>query len=137
MVINQFLARDEMDQLLSSTDVFVSLDRSEGFGFGAAEALAAGKAVVATDYGGTTDFATEDTGYPVAYKMVPVDPSTVYGRIGVPPTTCGADPVPEASAACLRAIHGNRDQAATRSTHGFALLNRQHDETPVGARICT
>ncbi len=93
--------------------------------------------MVATDYGGTTDFATEVTGYPVAYKMVPVDPSTVYGRIGVPPTTCWADPVSEAAAACLRAIHGNRDQAATRSTHGFALLKRQHDETSAGASMCT
>jgi len=136
-VIDQFLTRDEMDQLLSSTDVFVSLHRSEGFGFGPAEAMAAGKAVVATDYGGTTDFVTEDTGYPVAYRMVPVDPSTAYGRMGVPRTTCWADPVHEAAVACLRAIHGNRDEAAARSTHGFALLQRQHGETSVGARIRT
>lgn len=78
-----------------------------------------------------------DAGYSVAYKLVPVDPSTVHDRIGVPPTTCWADPVHEAAVACLRAIHGNRDQAATRSTHGFALLQRQHDETSAGARIRT
>ena len=53
-----------MDALMQSCDVFISLHRSEGFGFGAAEALAAGKAVVATDYAGTTDFITADTGYP-------------------------------------------------------------------------
>jgi len=73
-LIERTLDRASMDELMASCDVFVSLHRSEGFGFGAAEALAAGKAVVATDYGGTTDFITPATGYPVDYVLEPVRP---------------------------------------------------------------
>src|SRR5262249_11692434 len=73
-VIDRTIDRLRMNELMASCDAFVSLDRSEGFGFGAAEALAAGKAVVATNYGGTTDFITPATGYPVDYVLEPVRP---------------------------------------------------------------
>jgi len=55
-IVDRTLDRIGIDALMAGCDAFISLHRSEGFGFGAAEALAAGKAVVATDYGGTTDF---------------------------------------------------------------------------------
>ena len=53
-------------------DVFLSLHRSEGFGLGCAEALAVGNIVVSTDYGGTRDFISEETGFPVDWKRVDV-----------------------------------------------------------------
>ncbi|TIT77043.1 MAG: glycosyltransferase, partial [Mesorhizobium sp.] len=71
-IVDHTLDRMGVDSLMRGCDAFISLHRSEGFGFGAAEALAAGKAVVATDYGGTTDFINELTGYPVAYALEPV-----------------------------------------------------------------
>ena len=81
-IIDKTLNREEMDALMQRCDVFISLHRSEGFGFGAAEALAAGKAVVATDYAGTTDFITIETGYPVAYDLVPLKKGDYLGWEG-------------------------------------------------------
>ena len=45
-----------MMQLINSIDSLISLHRSEGFGLHLAEAMAMGKAVIATNWSGNTDF---------------------------------------------------------------------------------
>jgi glycosyltransferase involved in cell wall biosynthesis len=45
--------------------VFLSLQRSEGFGRGMAEALQLGVDVITTAYGGNTDFCTGPLAHPV------------------------------------------------------------------------
>ena len=59
-----------MNGLLAAADVFVSLHRSEGFGFGLAEAMLLGKQAIGTDYSGNTDFLNTETGYLVPYRLV-------------------------------------------------------------------
>lgn len=71
-IVDRTLDRAGMDALMAGCDAFISLHRSEGFGFGGGEALAAGKAVVATDSSSTTDLIGPATGYPVAYRLYPV-----------------------------------------------------------------
>jgi len=68
-IIDKTLNRDEMNFLSDACNVYLSMHRSEGFGFGPAEALAAEKIVVSTDYGGTCDFITKKTGYPIDFKL--------------------------------------------------------------------
>jgi glycosyltransferase involved in cell wall biosynthesis len=68
-LINEDLARPEMDQLLATCDIYLSLHRSEGFGLGMAEAMALGKAVVATGYGGNTDFMPPGSAAMVGYRI--------------------------------------------------------------------
>ncbi len=71
-LIGQDLPRPQMDALLESCDVYLSLHRSEGFGLGMAEAMSLGKAVVATAFGGNTSFMTMDTAGLVGYRMRPI-----------------------------------------------------------------
>jgi len=59
--------------LIDESDCLVSTHRSEGFGLTVAEALMLGKPVVATDYAGTRDFLTEQTGFPVPHGMVAIE----------------------------------------------------------------
>jgi len=59
--------------LINEADCLVSTHRSEGFGLTVAEALMLGKPVVATNYGGTRDFLTEETGFPVPYRMKAIE----------------------------------------------------------------
>ena len=66
-LISADLSRSEMDSLLASCDIYVSLHRSEGFGLGMAEAMMLGKAVVATGYGGNTDFMPPGSAAVVGY----------------------------------------------------------------------
>ena len=70
MLIEQVMSRSEMHALVASCDVFLSLHRSEGFGLVVAEAMALGKPVIATDYSGTTDLISPETGFPVNYKLI-------------------------------------------------------------------
>jgi glycosyltransferase involved in cell wall biosynthesis len=130
-VIDRTLDRLRMNELMAGCDVFVSLHRSEGFGFGAAEALAAGKAVVATDYGGTTDFITPATGYPVDYVLEPVRPGEYVESEGQEWATARED----AAVAALRAIHADPAEADARARRGFALLAKQHALPVAGAEI--
>jgi len=66
------LSRDDLLSLYGCCDVFLSLHRSEGFGRGIAEALQLGLDVIATDFGGNTDFCTGPLSHPVRWKRVPI-----------------------------------------------------------------
>lgn len=71
-LIEQMMSSNEVKNLLRCSDCFVSLHRSEGYGFGIAEAMALGKPVIATAYSGNMDFMTADTSLPVDYHLIPV-----------------------------------------------------------------
>jgi len=62
------MSSPELGTLLDLADIYASSHSSEGFGLTIAEALARRKRVVATDYGGSRDFLTDETGFPVQYQ---------------------------------------------------------------------
>lgn len=72
VLIDKTLSRAGTLGLLDVCDAMVSLHRSEGLGLLVAEAMALGKPVICTDFGGTTDLVNEMTGWPVRYETVPV-----------------------------------------------------------------
>lgn len=66
------LSRPQINALHRGCDCLVSSHCAEGFGVTIAESMMAGNPVIATDYSGSNDFLTEDTGYPVDYQLTPV-----------------------------------------------------------------
>jgi glycosyltransferase involved in cell wall biosynthesis len=68
-LLDSYMHREELTGLIAAADCYVSLHRSEGFGLTLAEAMAAGKPVVATGYSGNCDFMTEDNSYLVDYRI--------------------------------------------------------------------
>jgi len=69
--------------LTRCADIVLSLHRSEGFGLVPAEAALLGRAVVATDFSGTTDFLDAGCAMPVPYRLVPArDPRGVFEAPG-------------------------------------------------------
>jgi glycosyltransferase involved in cell wall biosynthesis len=70
--IDGTISSEERDALISACDCYLSLHRSEGHGLPLAEAMAMGKPVVATAYGGNTEFMTEDNSYLVACALARV-----------------------------------------------------------------
>ncbi len=78
-LMTEALSAAERDQLLASCDILLSLHRSEGFGLLPAEAMAAGKAVVATAWSGNLDFMDETCAVLVPYSLRAVDdPQGIY-----------------------------------------------------------
>ncbi len=128
-VVDAMLSRADQLALIAACDSFVSLHRSEGFGYGPAEAMCLGKPVIATDFSGTTDFVSERTGYPVGYRLVPVA-ADEYPY--VQPGSVWADPDIDAAAAHMRAIVGDPAGAARRGQAARAHMAANHGHAAVG-----
>jgi glycosyltransferase involved in cell wall biosynthesis len=71
-LMTDWLTGAQMASLLASADIILSLHRSEGFGLLPAQAMAAGKAVVATGWSANLDFMTPDNSVLVDYVLQPV-----------------------------------------------------------------
>ena len=114
--------------LTACADIVLSLHRSEGFGLVPAEAMLLGRAVVATDWSGNTDFMDAETAAMVPYRLVPAsDPRGVFQA----PGAVWAEADIAAAAAHLRRLAddaaervalGARAQAAARQRLGSAPL---------------
>src|SRR6185436_19793281 len=104
-VVDRYLARADVLGLIQSCDAYVSLHRSEGFGFTLAEAMWLGKPAVATLYSGNTDFMTPWNSYAVPYRMVEIPAARGPYRVGAQ----WADPDLEAAAAALRLVFTDRE----------------------------
>ena len=72
LIIDQPLDTIGVTSLIAACDVLVSLHRSEGFGRGLGEAMAAGRLALGTNWSGNTDFLTKTNGLPVNYRLIPV-----------------------------------------------------------------
>lgn len=130
-VIDKLLSRAEMTALMEESHVFISLHRSEGFGFGCAEALAQGKIVVATDFGGTRDFITAETGYPIAFSKVALAPDDYPGAEG----SFWAEPDTDHAAQVLQQLYTQPKIAAARAVTGFRHLEQTNSVAAVGHAI--
>jgi len=69
-LLEGYLTRPDLWTLMASIDCFVSLHRAEGFGLGMAEAMACGKAVIATAWSGNVDFTRVNNALLVDYTLV-------------------------------------------------------------------
>jgi glycosyltransferase involved in cell wall biosynthesis len=117
---------DEVRDLFAACDAYVSLHRSEGTGLTIAEAMAAGKPVIATDWSGNTDFADSSNSYPVAYEL-----ATVARNVG--PYRAGeiwAEPEVAHAAALMRTVVADPAEAARR---GAAARRRIRHDYGAGA----
>ena len=111
------LSAEAMDRLFASIDLFVSLHRAEGFGLPLAEALAAGKPVLATDYSAPSEFLDPSCALLVPAREVAVtDPEGQYS------TGAWGEPDLEAAARALMWAAENRDALAQLGAQGRARI---------------
>lgn len=73
IMMTQDLSRSEMNALIASCDLMISLHRCEGFGLALAEAMAAGVTVLATGWSGNMTFMTSENALLVPYALVPAN----------------------------------------------------------------
>jgi glycosyltransferase involved in cell wall biosynthesis len=113
MLLDAALPPDGMAALFARADCYVSLHRSEGFGLTPAEAMALGKPVIATAYGGNTDFMTPANSYLVEWEPIDVGPDAEH----YPAEGTWADPSIEHAAALMREVWADREGARRRGAH--------------------
>jgi glycosyltransferase involved in cell wall biosynthesis len=129
VLVNESFSSREVHGLIASADCYVALHRSEGFGYGMAEAMKLGVPVIATGYSGNLDFTTEETAYPVRYRLVPVSAADfVYDEPGQE----WAEPDVEHAAERMLEVFEGRNRAA-KVARARELVERVYGEATVGA----
>jgi glycosyltransferase involved in cell wall biosynthesis len=104
----------ERDALVAACDCLLSLHRSEGFGLALAEAMAAGKPVVATAYGGNVEFMPPASSYLVRYALTRVGVACEHYSA----QASWAEPDIDHAAAQLRAVFEHREGSLEWARHG-------------------
>lgn len=130
-LIDKTISTESVNIMMRSHDVFLSLHRSEGFGLGCAEALAVGNIVISTDYGGTRDFISEETGFPVEWKRISIKEGEYVEAEG----GTWADPSIEHAAQRLREVYDAPKLAWKRALLGNDRLRQNHSIDVVGRKI--
>lgn len=136
VVVEKSMPRTEILGLIRACDAYVSLHRSEGFGMGLAEAMSFGRVVIATDFSGSTDFVTPQTGFPVQFTLRRVAAHEYpwsYKQIW-------AEPDINSAAAAMETVWRSPDLAQERANAGQRLVQQRYGMTAVGeimkTRIC-
>lgn len=110
--LNKTMSLDELYSLKAACDCYVSLHRSEGFGYGPAEAMALGKPVIMSNYSANVEFGSDDAALLVDGKLVHVLEGEYLYRT---PEMVWFDPDVEHAAACMQRV---REDAAFRESLG-------------------
>jgi len=127
-VIDRSLPAAEMAALVGACDCYLSLHRSEGFGLTIAEAMLAGKPVIATAYGGPRDVLTPSNSFPVDYRLVPIGP----GNEPYPAAGRWAEPDEEQAAELMRAVAADPGEGRRRGERARQDLLRDHSPRAAG-----
>ena len=106
-IIDRLMNRVESNTLMAMCDCYVSLHRSEGFGFTIAEAMALEKPVIVTAYSGNMDFTSPGNSLLVKYKLVEIDRDYGPYRKG----WVWADPDLDHAAQLMRDVYENMAKA--------------------------
>lgn len=131
VMLDGYMDRAELTGLLDTADVYFSPHRSEGFGLTLLEAMALGKAVIATNYSGNVDFMTPENSYPLDYRLVPL--TRDYG-----PYMRGAvwaEPDLEHAARLVRQVVEHPEEAAARGAVARADVERSWNPHVTGAHV--
>jgi glycosyltransferase involved in cell wall biosynthesis len=124
------MAHDEVLGLCRLSDCYVSLHRSEGFGYGPAEAMLLGKPVILTNYSGPCDYASHDNACLVNFSLVNVGPHDYIHHEG----RMWADPDVSHAAWHMRQLVASPTEAAEIGRRGRLFMESHYAPAVVGLR---
>jgi glycosyltransferase involved in cell wall biosynthesis len=130
VLITRTLSRQEIYELESACDCFVSLHRSEGFGLAVAESMYLGKPVISTDWSGTAEYVRADTGCPVRCTTVTLDRN--HGPYAKGQTW--AEPDIGHAAEWMQRLRQDRDLCHRLGAVARAAIERDFSPAAIGAR---
>jgi glycosyltransferase involved in cell wall biosynthesis len=127
---NEVLSGEEICWLIQNSQVYVSLHRSEGFGRPIAEAMLLGTPVIATGWSGSTDFLSEETGFPIGYRLRPVAPSEYPFAAGE-----WAEPDIGHAAAVMRHLYERGGASPNIVLNAKRLITKLFSRTSIGTKL--
>lgn len=129
-LLSKAMPHDEVLGLCRLSDCYVSLHRSEGFGYGPAEAMLLGKPVILTNYSGPCDYARPDNACLVNFSLVNVGPHDYIHAEG----RTWADPDVSHAAWHMRQLVASPSVAAEIGRRGRLFLESNYAPAVVGLR---
>jgi len=130
-VLRRVLTGDEVTSLISHSDCYVSLHRSEGFGLVPAEAMSLGKPAILTNWSGNTDYMTKDNSIGIDYEMVEVGKD--YGPYKH--DQYWAEPDIEQAAYWMKRIYQEPELARGIGLRGKETISSEYSAAAVGKLI--
>jgi len=131
IVMNETLSYQNLLQLKAGSDCYISLHKSEGWGFGMIEAMNLGVPVVCTGYSGNLDFCNQDTAWLVDFIETPLQKDDyIFVRNG----SVWAEPDINHAAAQLRAAFDDPVARAAKATAARALIHENFSLEAIAKR---
>jgi glycosyltransferase involved in cell wall biosynthesis len=129
--IDEYLPNDQRHVLVSHCTAFVSLHKAEGLGLTVAEAMAWGKPVITTAYGGVMQFCNTDNAFLVDWARGYVEETVGPYEQGRP----WAEPDLEQAAAFMRVVVDDPERARALGTQAAKDIRELHNAETAGAHM--
>ncbi len=131
LVMNETLSYRDLLKLKAGSDCYISLHKSEGWGFGMIEAMNLGVPVICTGYSGNMDFCSEDTVWLVDYTLKELKPGDY---IFVRPGSQWAEPDVEHAAAQMRACYDDAKARKAKAKAARDFIRSDFSKEAIAAR---
>jgi glycosyltransferase involved in cell wall biosynthesis len=132
-LIDRNVTWEELTGLQAACDCYISLHRSEGFGYGPAEAMALSKPVITTGYSGVTDFCTSETAMLVDYVLERV-PQGAYPYMDEAREYYWASPNIDSAARQMRRVYDNPQVGKRLGERGQKLILKAYSAAALRSR---
>lgn len=130
VVINEIIEREVVYGLYCRSNVVVAPSRGEGYGLPLAEALALGKPVITTAFGGQMDFCSADNAWLCDYDFV-----YAHSHVSTPLSVWAEPRVDSLVRALRRAYEAREVERLLKGQLGQARLRSAHRWGDVAARL--
>jgi glycosyltransferase involved in cell wall biosynthesis len=131
VVVNETLSYDDLLKLKSGCDCYVSLHKSEGWGFGMIEAMNLGVPVICTAYSGNMEFCTPETAWLVDYTLIPLAPDDyIFVREG----QTWAEPDVADAARQMRAVKADAEGRRAKARAALAFVQQKFSAEAIAKR---
>lgn len=131
VVVNETLSYADLLKLKSGCDCYVSLHKSEGWGFGMIEAMNLGVPVICTAYSGNMEFCTPETAWLVDYTLTPLAADDyIFVRAG----QVWAEPDVADAARQMRAVRADAGGRSAKTDAALALVQQNFSADAIARR---
>jgi len=133
-ILDETMDRNTLFTLTAGADAYLSLHRSEGWGFGMIEAMALGVPVLATGYSGNLAYCDDTTAWLVpAQEVAPAPDDYMF----TPKGGLWGDPDPHVAVTLLRQMQANTPLRERKAKAAQARVLRAFSAHAIGTRYAT
>lgn len=133
LCLEEDLHEDDMPRFFRSGDAFVMPSRGEGWGIPAMQAMASGVPVIATAWGGQTDYLDDDVGWLLPYRVRPVN-ADACREVPAFAGQMWAEPDYESLRQTLRQVRQSPHETRRRAEAGMLRVRERYSRDKIDAR---